>query len=215
MRIKDYRRILERQWGKHDQLIASIEKTEKTIKRLKQESEDIAEAQLVVQTTAKLTQEQLEFHVSEIASLALAAVWDDPIKDDPYEFAIEFVLRRNKTEADLYFVKGGERMTPLQASGMGTVNVACFALRVAMWSLQKPKSRNVLILDEPFQNLKGIRHNRKAIQMMKSISDKLGLQIITISDERVPIEEIEKGADKVVAVAIKNKISSICIRGEN
>jgi len=60
------------------------------------------------------------------------------------------------------------------------------------------------VLDEPAQNIKGDEANIKFIQMVKAVSERLGLQIIMVSDERVPLEDIEKGADKVFKVSIKN-----------
>jgi len=45
--------------------------------------------------------------------------------------------------------------------------------------------------------------------MVKALSKQLGLQVIMVSDERVPIEEIEKGADKIFKVVMKNDVSQI------
>jgi hypothetical protein len=68
-----------------------------------------------------------------------------------------------------------------------------------------------MILDEPFKHLKGIGANRRAIQMVKRLSDseEIKMQVIMISDERVPLEEIEKGADKIIEVTIKNGVSKV------
>jgi KaiC/GvpD/RAD55 family RecA-like ATPase len=60
------------------------------------------------------------------------------------------------------------------------------------------------VLDEPAQNVKGDDANIKFIQMVKSVSERLGIQVIMVSDERVSLEDIEKGADKIFKVSIKN-----------
>ena len=140
----------------------------------------------------------MEYHISDIVSLAIESVFNDP-----YEFKIEFVEKRGKTECEIWFIKNGEKLDPKTASGGGAVDVASFALRLALWNLKKPKSRNTLILDEPFKHLKGFEENVKVIQTIKLLSEKLGLQIIMVHDERVPIEEIKKGADKIFEVSIK------------
>ncbi len=204
MNIQEYRNGLERKKGQRNQLASSIIETGQNIKSLEKDSLGIEKAKLILQKVAQKTQQQLQYHISEIVTLALAAVYDEP-----YEFEIDFVVRRNKTEADLFFVKNGEREEPLEASGGGVADIASFALRVAMWNLRRPKSRNCLILDEPGKHIKGIDANRKAIQMIKEISDRLALQIIMVSDERAPIEDIEKGADKVFRTTIKKGISQV------
>jgi ABC-type sulfate/molybdate transport systems ATPase subunit len=89
------------------------------------------------------------------------------------------------------------------------VDVAAFALRIACWSMQNPHSRPVLILDEPFKHLKGIEQNKKVLRMIRKISKRLKLQIIMISDERIPREDIIENADRVFEVSIKNGISHV------
>ncbi len=207
MNIQDYRNKLERKKGQRDQLSSSISDTKQKIRTLEKDVLNIEKAHTIMKRVAQRTQQQLQYHISEIVTLALAAVFDEP-----YEFEIDFVERRGKTEADLFFVKGGEREEPLDASGGGVADIASFALRVAMWNLQNQKSRCCQILDEPFKHIKGVDANRKAIQMVKEISNRLKLQIIMVSDERAPIEDIEKGADKVFRVSIKNGVSQVGAR---
>jgi DNA repair exonuclease SbcCD ATPase subunit len=148
---------------------------------------------------AQQTQKQLEFHISEIVTLAMSAVFDEP-----YSFKIDFVQRRNKTEADLWFVRDGEQFRPLDASGGGAVDVAAFALRVAMWSLRRPRSRATLILDEPLKMLSRDLMP-KAASMIAEVSRRLGLQIILVSHS----EELIEKADKTFRVFIKKGISEI------
>lgn len=45
--------------------------------------------------------------------------------------------------------------------------------------------------------------------MMHSVSQELGLQIITVSDERAPREDIVAGADKVFEVTKKDGESKV------
>ena len=117
-----------------------------------------------------------------------------------------FVMKRGKTEADLFFVRDGNRVTPLEASGYGMVDIASFALRVAMWSLQRPRSRNVLVLDEPLKFLSR-GYQSKASTMLKEISRKLGLQIIMVSHS----QELIESADRVFGVSIKDGVSGVSV----
>lgn len=153
----------------------------------------------IIKEVGKKTQEQLKFQMSDIVSLALESVMDDP-----YTLVMDFVERRNKIECDLLFEKDGERMQPLDDSGGGTADVASFALRVASWSLQLPKTRNTIILDEPFKFLDKSKHN-KASQIIKEISKKLGIQFIIITHE----EKLAEAADRIFKVTKKRKVSSV------
>jgi DNA repair exonuclease SbcCD ATPase subunit len=120
--------------------------------------------------------------------MAMASVFPDP-----YEFRVRFIQRRNRTECDLFFVKNEEECDPLTAAGGGAVDVAGFALRVAVWSLKK--TRNVFILDEPFRFL-SVNLQAKCSAMMKEISDKLKVQVILVSH----LPNIIESADKVFKI---------------
>ena len=157
-----------------------------------------------MRVVALKTQEQIQFHIGDLTSMALEAVFDDP-----YELVVEFVKRRNKTECDLYFARDGNKIDPLSASGGGAVDVAAFALRIASWSMTRPHTRNVIILDEPFKHLKGHEANLRVLEMAREVSKKLNLQIIMVSDERIPKEDIIDNADKVFETKIRKGITTV------
>lgn len=157
------------------------------------------EAREIVREVALKTMSQISFHISDITSLALEAVFDNP-----YKLVTEFVQRRNKTECDLYFERDGNRVDPLSASGVGAVDIASFALRIASWSMSRPHSRNTIILDEPFKCLSD-NYQEKASMMLKELSEKLNLQFIIISHNQT----LASSADKVFEVSIKNRVSKV------
>ena len=194
--IRALRNVVEQQKGRKAQIAENLKSTLQNVEEKKEDLQHHEQAREVIREVGLATQQQLQYHISEITTLAMEAVFDDP-----YELEAEFVQRRNKTECDLYFVRNEDRMDPLSASGGGTVDVAAFALRVASWSMQRPRSRNVLILDEPFKHLKGIEENTRVLEMVSEISEKLGVQIIMVSDERIPKELILEAADKVFEVS--------------
>ena len=197
--IQNLRNALERMKGKRDQVQHGIDNAEQFIKEKKKDLRRHEQAREIIREVGLKTQQQLQFHVSDITSLALEAVFDNP-----YKLITEFIQRRNKTECDLYFERDGNRIDPLSASGGGTVDVASFALRVASWSMQRPRSRNVLILDEPFRYLSSDLLP-KASEMLNQISKKLKLQIIMVTHA----EELIENADRVFEVKIKKGKSLI------
>lgn len=157
------------------------------------------QAREIIREVGLATQQQLEVHISDITSLALESVFDDP-----YELDVEFVQRRNKTECDLLFVRGNDRMNPLDSSGYGAVDVASLALRIASWSMEMPRKRNTIILDEPMRFLSEDKQER-ASQMIKELSDRLGIQFIIVTHNAT----LAGYADKVFRVTKRKDKPSV------
>lgn len=199
MNLKNYRTILEQRKGAEAQLKRQVSDTQKALDLLEQDLKDIEDARAILQTVAQATQQELEYQISEVATLALSAVFDEP-----YTLKVDFVIARGKTEAKLRFERDGEAFDPMEDTGGGAVDIAAFALRVALWTLRRPQRRAVLILDEPFKHLDDGRQER-ASHALAEISKSLGLQIIMVSHSGALIE----GADKVFEVTQQKGISEV------
>jgi hypothetical protein len=202
-KLQKYQQIYLKKEGEKDKTEKDITKFSNDLKMYKKDLERKEKALAIIKLAALNTQKQLEMKISSIVSMALAAVFDDP-----YDFKIDFVERRGRTECDLWFIRDNNLVAPFTASGLGACDIAGFALRILSVSMDK-NLRKIIILDEPFKHLKGEKENQKAIQMMKAISKELDIQIITISDERAVIGDIISGADKIFKVTQKNKISEV------
>lgn len=175
MTAKQFRNKLEQKKGQLFQINSSIDKSESEIFELDKYIEDIERARLIIQNTAKETQNQLTYRISNLITTCLESIFPDP-----YEFDLDFVIRRNKTEADMNFVKGEDKFHPMTASGGGVVDLVSFILRPICYSLQNPKSRNAIIYDEPLKFLsKDLLE--KANEMIQMLSEKLGLQMIIVT----------------------------------
>ena len=199
MTIQNLRQKLEQQKGQRQQIEKSLTTLRTTLTDDKRSLRRHEQAREIVREVGIATQNQISFHISDITSLALDAVFDNP-----YELKVEFVQRRNKTECDLTFVRDGMQIDPLTASGVGAVDVAAFALRIASWSMAHPKSRNVIILDEPFKFLSE-NYQDRASAMVKELSEKLGLQFIIVTHEPI----LASYADKVFEVSIHRGKSKV------
>lgn len=206
--LKTLRRRLDQRIGERDNVQSELSKAQERVKRGTRQLTRIRKAQEIVRAVALRTQQQLEYHIGSVVSNAEAAVFDDP-----YQMEVVFEQRRGKTECDLWFKRDAQYISPLSA-GLGTVDVAAFALRAASWSLAQRKTRNVLLLDEAFKHVKGDQANRRAIQMTKAVADELGLQVIMISDERAPREDIVEGADRVIEVGKQDGVSQVNVLEE-
>lgn len=195
--IASWKNKITRLQGKKELLESQhSEAIEDNIKR-GQLLENLQVSRSLIQKAAQLTQERLSVHISDLVSLALRSVFEEP-----YEFQVAFENRRNTMECDLMFVKDGHEYKPLDSCGYGAADVASFALRIAYWSLGD--TRPVLIWDEPFRQLDKKKQGMAA-EMVSKLSKELGLQIIIITHS----EELAECADKVFNVSIENGISEV------
>jgi DNA repair exonuclease SbcCD ATPase subunit len=158
-----------------------------------------------IHIVAKNTQEILEYNLNSIVSEAMETVFDDP-----YEVKIEFVVKRNKTEADIHFVRRGMKYEPLTSSGGGTIDVSAFAIKLALWSLKAKKTRKCLIFDEPFKNVNDPSRtlHQRLSEMVSNICEDLGVQIIMVSLE----EEMIDNCDRSVHITKKDDESQAVVK---
>lgn len=98
-------------------------------------------------------------------------------------FDIEFVTRRDKTECDLLCTDSiGNKQDILTGCGGGLKQIISFALRVAVWSLDKEASP-VILLDEPMTFVsEGMR--QMGADLITTLSRDLGIQFVVVSHEQ-------------------------------
>jgi DNA repair exonuclease SbcCD ATPase subunit len=197
--IEQLQRKLDSYIGARNSIQSEIERKQSIQSSLKKRKRNIEEAQIIIQKVAKDTQEELSENISKIVTLALNSIFDAR-----YEFGISYDPKRGKTEARLFFKKGENEVSPMDDSGGGVVDVASFALRIGLWYLSRPRPSNTMILDEPFKFLSRDLQNR-ATEMLKLLSNKLGIQFIIVSHDLAIIE----GADKTFEVIIKKGVSEV------
>lgn len=138
----------------------------------------VQQAQEIVQTVAQAVEQQVHARIAEVVSRCLRAVFDDP-----YEFRVEFDRRRGRTEARLVLVRDGIALDdPLNEVGGGVVDVAALALRIACLLLCRPACRRLLVLDEPFRNIRGDENRRRTRELLLGLANDLGMQIILNTD---------------------------------
>jgi len=198
---------LDRMKGERDRVLADLEKAKEQSLSFEKRHSDSVKALEVVRKIAQETQKKLEYHMSNLVTLALTTVFDDP-----YEFKIKFEQRRNKTECDLVFVKDGiEYGDTLFTTGGGANDVAAFALRCSFWSLNR--TRPVMVLDEPFKFVNDDPTTdarvlqKKCADMLKMVSEKLDLQMIVITT----LPEFLGVADKIFNVTQRKGISEVTV----
>lgn len=211
--ISDLQSRFDKLSGAKDNLESQLQEAKNKFRDYRSELRHASRAHAIIQLVSQQTQQQLSYQLSELPKLALSSIFDDP-----YEFQVEFELRRSKVEVDFWFIRDQARITPKENSGLGSVDIAGMALRPALWSLQTPRSRACLWLDEPFKHLKGEDANRRTLTLLAEICKPRpeqnwpGIQIIMIADERASREDLLDVADAVYefsTVGRKTKVKKL------
>lgn len=156
---------------------------EALIETKKQLLSDIRGAREVAQEVAKEVQSRAYGCIASVVSRCLEAVFEEP-----YEFRMDFVLKRGRTEVELWFVRDGNPIDPMTASGGGVVDVAAFALRLASILMLGSKCRRLLVLDEPFKFVSA-EYRANLCVLLETLAKEMGIQIVMVSH----IEELQIG----------------------
>lgn len=198
-KVSELRARLERAIGKRDAYREQLANEKGRLAALSQEHGDALDAQTILQESARLTQENIRYRISQLVTLAMESVFKEP-----YKFHIEFETARGKTSAEIQFLLGEDAVSPLDAAGGGVCDVAALALQFSLFTLSTGL-RPVMILDEPLKWLKGGDLPVKGAKLLHELSHKLDIQIIMVSHSPELIEH----ADKVFRVIKKNGISVV------
>lgn len=203
MDLKGMRKAFDIQKGTRDYIQGEIDQLQKRLDKEKKALLRKEKALLFIEDAAINMQGELSGGLKDCVAAGLNSVFDIP-----YGFRADFNINRGRPECRLSFLKKGKLVDPMAFSGGGEVDIAAFAARIACLSMAK-QYRKVLLLDEPFLRLKGIKENKRVIDLMNELSHRLGIQIIAVNDERAPREDIIAGADKVFWVSQKQAKSQI------
>lgn len=176
----DYKSLFHQGYAKQAILTEEIGNISKRIKVQESKLKNIQMAQVFIQTVAKETQENLQVHIQDLVQSAL-----DTCFPGEFDFFVEFEIKRGKTEANLFLESEGCKVDPMDSTGGGVIDIISFALRLSAWSLSQTEP--VILMDEPFKFL-SVNLRPLAGLILKSLCDKLKLQIIMVSHDPAMIE---------------------------
>jgi len=142
-------------------------------------------AKWVLVEVSKQTQEQLQGRIESLVNMCLKAVFTNRA----YEFKAIFEIKRNKMECNFFVLEDGKKLSPKDEMGGSILDIISLALKIILWSIENPRSRPIMIMDEPFRFTGKLIV--KAMQIVKELSQKLGIQFIinTHSDEVIEIAD--------------------------
>lgn len=168
-------RELERKKQERYHAIRTLKMEKEALKQSKLMAKAATKAQLFLQAIAQSVQERAHQQIASVVSRCLCAVFDDP-----YEFKIDFVQRRGKTEAELKFLQDGYEIDPVEGTGGGVLDLASFALRFACLLLARPKMRPLLVLDEPFKHLSD-QYRPRAAALIETLAKEFNVQFLIVT----------------------------------
>ena len=155
-------------------ILSSLTHEKKSLKKKQQHLQDLGEAQTIIHEVAETIQQSAHNQISSIVTKCLIEVFGM----DAYEFKIEFIKRSTKTEAKIVLSRDGEEYDYKREVGGGVLDVISFALRISAIMMTRPKVNKVIILDEPFKNLRGQQHRSRIKNLVQQLADELDIQFI-------------------------------------
>ena len=117
--------------GREHQIQSDLSFAKTNLENLNKRMKLLEKAQAFLQKVAQDTQSQLRLQVEDIVNLALETCFPNE-----YTFQLRFNIARGKTDAELVFLsqKTGRELDPMNCAGCGTLDVTCFALRLACYA---------------------------------------------------------------------------------
>lgn len=197
---------IERAKGELKQISDNIESVNKEIAICEKDLSDSQKAQIIAQIVAQDTQGQLEIKLNKLVSMALEAVFED----EAYKMLFNIEISHGKTIIKPYFERDGVLRKPGYATGFGPLDVAEFALKPTLWSLEERRKRPIFVLDEPGKAINDPTGelNKRFANIIHDVAKKLDLQIIIITQD----ERLCSAADKVFKVKRIGKYSKIIVK---
>ena len=137
------------------------------------------DAYQLLRTFYEQTQNLCVARLEQLVSYCLRTVFSD----QAYEFKIVFETKRNQVEATMVFLRGGQPVDPLEAAGGGCLDVAVFALRLAVILFHVERPRRFLALDEPFRYVSA-DYRPNLVGLIQELSQRYHVQFFIISHDQ-------------------------------
>ena len=144
------------------------------------------EARAIFTRLSKQLQTEAKKHIENLVTLAVQAVFDNR-----YSYHLVYEEKRGVMTCTPTVKIGNEEYIPKEDEGGGMQDIIGFIQKIVLWSIQVPRSRNFILLDEPFRFCGEL--TLKALQIVQKLSQKLNLQILIITHE----PEIANACDRV------------------
>ena len=151
----------------------------------------------IARKAAGLVQDNLAAKLSGIVTKAISTVFEEPI-----EFVVQFVERRDVSECDLSLKIGEDYYDILNEQGGGVADVCSMCLQMAF--IMMSQVNRVLVIDEPARHMDVVAQER-FIAVLKQLCQELKFTIIMVTHSQA----FSDNADKVFTVTKKGGVSYV------
>lgn len=166
-----------------------------TLAGLREQIADIEQAQEILTEIGIQSQNFLKEEIEGLVTLCLQTVF----KRD-YRFIMDIKRERGAVSVKLKVRKpNGLILNPMSGGGGGVVDIAAFALRTILWSLEEPRSAPFMNMDEPFHFVHG--YEEESSQIVKMLNEILGIQFLI----NTQIEEFVLSSDRVFRTRLNSR----------
>ncbi|MGD8707137.1 MAG: hypothetical protein PVI88_00455 [Nitrosopumilaceae archaeon] len=206
--VYELRKKIIKSKAKKETLEESLAKKRKLFLKLKEDIKTIDKGIIIVKRVAVQTQQEFQIKISEIVSLGLKMIFDDP-----YKFRIEFQEKSRGMDTKILLERDEKIYSDILGSvGLGVADVLSFMIRISLWKIKVPGTRNTIILDENFKHLRGQKEQQRILTLLKKISKKLKIQFIIVLPESFIPDEND---NKIFYVYKKKGKAVYKIQGDN
>lgn len=176
METADLRRNLDSLLSEKRHADRQVKEERKALREAKTSLSAAKQAQEILQALAQQIQQETHGQIAAVVTKCLRAIFPTP-----YTLRINFERRRGKTEALLQFERDGEILVnPFVEAGLSTVQIAAFALRIAVLVMSRPQRRRLIVMDEPFSGLDKLNAGRVRA-LLETLSEELDLQVVLVT----------------------------------
>ena len=194
-------RKLDKLEGQRQSVEDELRQREQSLKSIRADAENYEAARTIFMEASRRTQLSVKSYIEGLVTKVIGVFGRD------YKFLVDFDLKKDRTECILRVQEGDkEPYVPREDQGGGLRDIIGFALRIVLSSLERPRSRPILVLDEPMNQM-GV-YSVAGGSLIKEISDKLGFQIIIITHDT----ELMSIGDTVYEVEYENGKSQVIHR---
>lgn len=171
--MKESERLIRKAESRHGYAKQMATESKKELIAAKIHWKACCEAQRHIQKIAQGVQQVAHTQICGLVTKCLSAVY----QEEAYSFSIKVERKRGKTEVKFVFTRDGEDFdSPVGECGMGTVEVANFALTLA--EIVLTGKRRLLILDEPFRGIHGDGNRERLAALLPRMCEELGFQVL-------------------------------------
>ncbi len=174
----------------------------KEIAETEKKIESLVEARMILRSIANVLQKEIKSHIQDMVNVVL-----DGVFPNKYLFECELAETKRGMEMGTRICRKNDLdnpMDPMEDVGCGLVDVISFALRISFWAIKNPRTRPLLIFDEPFRFVDGGNQIRVG-QMLSELSKKLDIQMIIVTHE----ERLLNAADRLFMITNEDGFSRV------